>query len=111
MEERNKSNQIDPGLWDTLKYYFDFNQAECDKVSNERDSKWKEYNRLQREFAKIVMMELKSISLLTIPALINIRKEMNLETDEIEYKNQLEFQFNKMEKSLDKFLSEIERND
>ena len=35
MQERNKSNQMDQGKWDTLNHYFDSNQSQCDKVSNE----------------------------------------------------------------------------
>lgn len=110
MEERNKTGQMDQVSWDAIKQMFDFNQSECERISNERDSKWSEFNRLQLNFTKAAIVELKSISLLTIPALIGIRKEMDLETDEEEYKLQLEKQFNKMDLSIDSFLKKIEGN-
>ena len=109
MEERNISGKTDHKSWNAITKSFDFNQSECKKISDERSLKWSELNQLALKFFKATINESKSISMLTIPALVGIRKELDLETDEEEYRDQLKKQSKKMNLSFDLFLKKLEK--
>ena len=107
IEESNKRGQVDQLAW--INKMFEFNQSECEKISKEINMKQVQFYNLQKKFIRDAITEIKPIYSLTISALVNIRKELGLKTDETKYKIQLEKHFEKMTLSLDSLLEKVEK--
>lgn len=108
MRRVNESAEIDNLRFSALQRSFDFQQSEAKRIAEERNQFWQKFNNLNIEYVRALMHEMKEVSELQIPILVGIRKELDLETNEEEYRQILKSQREKINKQLEKFISNLE---
>ncbi len=108
MRRVNESAEIDNLRFSALQRSFDFQQSEAKRIAEERNQFWQKFNNLNIEYIRALMHEMKEVSELQIPILVGIRKELDLETNEEEYRQILKSQREKINKQLEKFISNLE---
>jgi len=107
MTSFNLSGNRDGELWEKLQDNFNFVQSEIDQSIEERSNKWLEHNKHQRELMVVCTKEALELAELVVPAVISIRKELDLPFDEKEYKLLMKRQSSEAEKVIQSFLSEV----
>ena len=104
----NLSGNRDQELWGKLQGNFDFLQEEIRGYVEERSAKWEKHNGYQRELMIKCMKEALELAELLVPAVISIRKELNLPFDENGYIELMKNQSSEAESVIKQFLSEVE---
>lgn len=108
MKRINESAESDNQRFLALKQSFDLQQSEAKKIAEERNQLWQKFNKLNIEYARALIHEMKDVSELQIPVLVGIRKELELETNEEEYRQTLISQREKLTKQMEQFISGLE---
>lgn len=108
MVSQNESGSPDQVVFESLSKSFEFQSNRSKELADERDKLWNKVNELTRKFAVEVAQEMKAITLLQLPVLVGIRKELDIETDIESYKQQALSSAEKVSKQLDSFISAME---
>lgn len=108
MKRLNESANADNQKFSVLEQSFDSQQSEAKRIAEERNQLWQKFNNLNIEYAKDLTHEIKDVSELQIPILVGIRKELELETDEEEYRQTLISQREKITEHMEQFISGLE---
>jgi hypothetical protein len=109
MTSQNESGAPNQAIFEALNKSFEFHSNRSKELTDERDQHWKKVNELTSKFAIEVAQEMKAISLLQIPVLVGIRKELDIETDIESYEQQVLSSAEKVSKQLDGFISAMEK--
>ena len=103
-----ESGNIDNQKYSVLERSFNFQQSLAKKIAEERDQLWQKFHNLNIEYTRTLMDEMREVSELQIPILVGIRKELDLETNEEEYREILTSQREKINIQMEKFISNLE---
>lgn len=109
MTSQNESGAPNEAIFEALNKSFEFHSNKSKELADERAECWKKVNELTSRFAIEVAEEMKAISLLQIPVLVGIRKELDIETDTESYKKQVVDSTKKLSKQIDGFISAMEK--
>lgn len=109
MISQNETGQPNKEIFEALNKSFEFHSNRSKDLANERAECWRNINILTRKFAIDAAEEMKAISLLQIPVLVGIRKELDIETDIEAYKQQVVNSNEKLRKQVDGFISAMEK--
>lgn len=106
----NLSGSRDNVLWSKLQDNFDFVQSEISNYVDERSQKWSEHNKYQKELMVVCTREALELAELVVPAVISIRRELDMPFDEDAYRELMKNQSIEAEGVIKSFLSEVEEN-
>lgn len=108
MTSQYESGTPSETIFKALEKSFEFHSNKSRELANQRAECWEKLNELTRKFAIEIAEEMKAISILQIPVLVGIRKELDIETDIESYKNQVVNSTEELKKQLDGFISAME---
>ena len=108
MIEFNLRADKDTERWNALQKNFDYVHGEIQKYFDERSKKWNEHNSYQRKYAIGCLRDSIEVAKLVIPAVISIRKELNLPFDADGYRVLMHEQMAQLESTLRDFMHDFE---
>ncbi|MCP3899690.1 MAG: PCRF domain-containing protein [Desulfobacteraceae bacterium] len=108
MKRYNESLEFDIRKFSVLEQSFDFQQKAAKKLTKERGQLSDKLDNLNLEYTKSLMNEMKEAYELQIPVLVGIRKELELKTDEEEYRKNLVQQRKEITEQMEEFLNSLE---
>ena len=110
MTKINESAQPNNSVFKALSDSYRTQQDQAIKIAVERDALWHEHNSLQAAFSKDLLADLKLIEERQLPVMIEIRREMDIESDGVAFEQQATFQRKRMDDLLDALLSSLRKD-
>ena len=107
MTRYNESGNTDSNIFEALNRSFEFQQKRSKELTDERDECWDKANKGTKEFAQYLMEEMKEIADLQTPVMVAIRKELEIDTNIIGYKEIIDGNANQIKEQLDEFLNSM----
>ena len=108
MTKFNEAAQHDEQVFAALQRSFEGFQAQAKTHVEARGKAWTEFNRRNVEFCRQLLIEMRAVGEQQIPVLIEIRRDLGLETDLEIYREQMESQWHRMALQLEAFLNSME---
>jgi len=108
MAKFNEAVQANDAVYDALQRACDAYQGQAKKYATERSAFWKDFNRLNVEFGRQLLTEMRVVGELQIPVLVEIRRDLGLTAELGAFREQMEAQWNKIAPQLDAMLSAIQ---
>lgn len=107
MEQYNLDGTVDQHRWDQIQKKFDFEQGRVKKAIEESSALAKELYIKQLEYMRECVSETMKLGRLLVPALIAVRKELELPIDETSYLQIIEESATRQEANLREFLENV----
>lgn len=108
MAKFNESAQANPQVFDALQRSLEGFQSRASKHATDRSLAWETFNRLNLEFSKQLLIDLREVSEQQIPALVEIRRDLGLITELEAYCQQMETQWIRMSSLFDALLKKLQ---
>jgi hypothetical protein len=110
MKGLNFNKESDQSLWKLVNSDFDRAQQDSEKYRNELDTKWDQYMKMSCDMLVECIESSRQIQDLVTPALIAIRKELNLPFDREGYQELIENVNREGRQAFDKFVAELKKD-
>lgn len=110
MAKFNEAAQINDIVFGALQTSFQNYQEQADQHSANLNATWCEFNRLNCDFCRSLIEEMRKIGEQQIPVLVEIRRDLGLTTDLNAFRLQMENQWQRMSVQLDDFLQILQTN-
>lgn len=107
MNRQNESGALDKHVFNTLDTSFKFQQKRAKDLADERNECWNKVNEHTKKFALQLMDKMKVIADLQAPVMIDIRKELDVDTNIESYKELINNNTERIKKQLDNFLASL----
>ncbi len=111
MTHLNETNAHDQANWDALERNFTFNQERAREAAENRSEAWERINRFTLEYMDAIVEEVQEITWATLPALVAIRKDLEISSNIDAYRVQYEDRLRLMETLIVEFKEEVEKAD
>lgn len=108
MARFNEAAQNNDAVFAALQRSFDGYQAQAAKYVATRSAAWDEFNRLNIEFGRQLVGDMRAISEQQIPVIIEIRRDLGLTTDLAVFREQMDFLWGRMSTEFDALLSTLQ---
>jgi hypothetical protein len=108
MANFNESAEVDDRVFGALQRAFDSHQDQTTKYAADRSEAWEQFNRLNIEFCKQLLTDLRVVGELQIPVLVEIRRDLGLTSDLNAYREQMRKQWNRMADQLESLLHTLQ---
>lgn len=105
----NEEANTDKVVFEALNGSFEGFQTQATRHAEKRSECWDEYNSLNAEFARMILIEMKETGATQIPVLVEIRRELGLDTDIDAYKAQLEDLWKRMYSQIDEMIERMNK--
>jgi hypothetical protein len=105
MARFNEAANVNTAVFDALKRAFDGYQTRAQTYADARSAAWDEFNRLNVEFYRQLLVDMRQISEQQIPVLIEIRRDLGLTAELGAFQEQMDAQWNRMAAQIDAILS------
>ena len=107
MAKFNESAQVNDRVFGALQRSLEAFQAQTAKHASDRAQAWDTFNRLNVDFCRQLLTEMRSIGEQQIPALVEIRRDLGLTTDLEAFREQMEAQWHRMSAQLQSLLQKL----
>jgi len=107
MTRLSESGEPNDKIFGELKLSLKFQQKRAKELSDERSDCWNKVNEHNKIFTLFLMDELKLITVLQIPVMVGIRKELGIDTDVENYKEIVNSTTERVKSQLDEFLASM----
>ncbi len=97
----NETARLDGTVFNALQRAFEGYQQQSAKHAVDRGVAWNQFNRLNVNFSKELLTDLRAVLELQIPVLVEIRRDLGLTSDLNEYREQMKTQWNRMSTQLE----------
>ena len=108
MVKFNESAQANDQAFGALRRSFDSFQAQASTHAADRAQAWESFNRLNVEFCRQLLTDLRDVGEEQIPVLVEIRRDLGLTTELEAYREQMEGQWLRMSSQLDALLQKLQ---
>jgi hypothetical protein len=108
MAKFNESAHGNFDVFEALQRSFNMHQESANKLADERNGLWQEYNRLTIVFTRELIMQMQLIATQQIPVLVEIRRDLGLTTELEAFKLQMQEQMEKMNRQLNVLLEKLQ---
>jgi hypothetical protein len=108
MAKFNEAAQVDDAVFGALKRAFDAYQAQAKTYADARGAAWDEFSRLNVEFCKQLLVDMRQIGEEQIPVLIEIRRDLGLTAEIGAFREQMDAQWKRMATQIDEMLSALQ---
>lgn len=110
MTKFNESAQINPPVFSVLRNAVDFHQRQVEEYAAARSAAWSEFNQLNADFCRQLLLDMRTIGEQQIPVLIEIRRDLGLTSELSAFRAQMDDQWNQMKHQFDTLLSALEND-
>ena len=108
MAKFNEAAQVNTDVFKALQRSFDGYQAQSTVYADARSAAWAEFNQLNIQFCRELLVELRQIGEQQIPVLIEIRRDLGLIAELGAFREQMDAQWNKMSVQIDAMLNSLQ---
>ena len=108
MAKFNEAAQVSDAVFNALQRAFDSYQCQAETYAAERSASWDEFNRLNFEFCRQLLTDMRGLGEQQIPVLIEIRRDLGLTAELGAFREQMEAQWNRMSAQLDAMLRALQ---
>jgi hypothetical protein len=108
MAKFNEAAQVDDRVFGALQRAFDGYQDQTTKYAADRSEAWEQFNRMNIEFCRQQLTDLRVVGELQIPVLVEIRRDLGLTSDLNAYREQMQTQWNRMAAQLESMLRALQ---
>lgn len=108
MVRQNESGAPDERVFNMLDSSFKFQKKRAKGLTDERDECWEKVNEYTKKFALMLMDEMKEITVLQVPVMVGIRKELDIETNMDNYEDMISSSAERVREQLDNCLTSLE---
>ena len=108
MTKFNESAQINPPVFSVLRNAVDFHQRQVEEYAAARSAAWSEFNQLNADFCRQLLLDMRTIGEQQIPVLIEIRRDLRLTSELSAFRAQMDDQWNQMKHQFDTLLRALE---
>jgi len=108
MSRQNESGVPDERVFNMLDSSFKFQQKRAKELAEERDECWEKVNEYTKKFVLLLMDEMKEITVLQVPVMVGIRKELDLDTNLESYKDMINSSAERVREQLDNCLASLD---
>ena len=108
MAKFNEAAQVNNAVFTALQRAFDEYQSQAKMHATERSASWAEFNRLNVEFYKQLLTDMRGLGEQQIPVLIEIRRDLGLTAELGPFREQMEAQWNRMAAQFDAMLRALQ---
>lgn len=108
MARFNEAAQVNEAVFRALERAFDAYQSQANTYAAARNVAWDKFNRLNVEFCRQLLIDMRSLSEQQIPVLIEIRRDLGLTAELGAFREQMEVQWNKMAAQFDTMLHALQ---
>lgn len=107
MARFNEAARVDDAIFGALQRAFDAHQGQAKEYAARRSASWDQFHRLNVEFCRQLMTELRAVGEQQIPVMIEIRRDLGLTAELGAFREQMGAQWNRMMAQLDTTLSSL----
>lgn len=107
MSRQNESGSPDERIFKALDSSIKFQQKRAKELTDERNGCWKKINEYTKKFALKIMDEMQAITILQAPAMVSIRKELDIDTNIESYRELIDSSTERVKKQLDNLLDSL----
>ena len=108
MAKFNEAAQADARIFSALQRAFDGYQGQATKYGSERSAAWQQFNRLNIEFCRQLLTDLRVVGEQQIPVLVEIRRDLGLTSELSAFRDQMQTQWNRMAAQLETMLGALQ---
>lgn len=108
MAKFNEAAQVNNAVFGALQRAFDAYQAQAKTYADARSAAWDEFNRLNIEFCRQLLVDMRQIGEQQIPVLIEIRRDLGLTAELGAFREQMDAQWKRMAAQIDAMLSALQ---
>ena len=109
MKQHNESGNVDQKAFERLERSYEFASSQTKKYSSQQSENLRHATAHQLNFVRALIPQLKTIGLKTMNVSIQIRRELELDTDPEAMTIQLKAQWQRMDAALENLLHSLER--
>jgi hypothetical protein len=109
MRRLNESGKKDQVVMDALQQSFDFQMGLSKRYADERATAWSNFNHYNIAFQKRFLVFIKEVSRKNIPMIIEIRRDLGLSGELVDFEAQMKEQEIRLEASLNKLIQNFEK--
>lgn len=104
----NEAAQVNGAVFAALQRAFDGYQAQAALYAEARSAAWDEFNRLNAEFCRQLLTDMRLMGEQQIPVLIEIRRDLGLTAELGAFREQMDAQWNRMAAQIDAMLRALQ---
>lgn len=108
MAKFNETAKTDEPTFQALHRAFETYQAQAETYADARSAAWDRFNRLNCEFGKQLLVDMRKIGEEQIPVLIEIRRDLGLTAELPAFREQMDAQWKRMEKQINEMISALQ---
>lgn len=108
MSRQNESGVPDERAFNMLNSSFKFQQKRAKELAEEIDECWGKINERTKKFALLLMDEMKGITVLQVPVMVGIRKELDIDTNIESYEDMISSSSERVREQLDNCLASLD---
>jgi hypothetical protein len=108
MAKFTEAAHVDNHVFGALQRAFESYQGQAQKYATDRGVAWDEFNRLNIEFCRQLLTDLRVVGELLIPVQVEIRRDLDLISDLAAFREQMQNQWNRMADQLETLLRVLE---
>jgi len=108
MAKFSEAAQTNADVFGALQRAFGGYQRQATEHAAKRGASWSEFNRLNVEFCRELLRDLRIVGEEQIPVLIEIRRDLGLTSELAAFREQMEAQWKRMDSQLDAMLSALQ---
>lgn len=97
----NEAGRTEQNIFSALEQSYNFLMAQAKTQEDMRGEAHARFNELHMEFSRLLMYDMRQISLLQVEVLISIRKDLGIATDEQNLRGRALNHFSEISKSVD----------
>ena len=110
MTQFNESKQSDANVFQALNRSFEFHQGQAVTFATERAALWEQHNSLHFAFVRYLLIEMKQLGQHQVQVMVEIRRELELDTNAAHFSHQMEMQWKRLSEQVDTFLEALAKN-
>ena len=99
--------QTDEAVFHALTASLKFHQAQTTRFAAERTDAWARFNVLQLQFLKDLLAELRAVSDLQVSTVVEIRRDLGLVSDLVEFRDQMRVQMRRLDASFEAMIEKL----
>lgn len=108
MAKFNEAAQVNNNVFSALQRSFEGYQAQSKLYADARSAAWTEFNQLNIQFCRELLVDLRQIGEQQIPVMIEIRRDLGLTAELSAFREQMDAQWSKMSIQIDEILNSLQ---